>query len=69
MRHHEEAVMNSPSFPEQSSTPPQAVHAAAQGALPGDDDDVALGWECANPALQIDVWGSEASAQPLHSFY
>lgn len=26
-----------------------------------DDDDVALGWECANPALQIDSWRDEAA--------
>ena len=61
--------MNSPNSPEQSSTPPQDGQAAVHGALPRDDDDVALGGECANPALQIDVWGSEAAAQPLHTFY
>ena len=27
------------------------------------DDDLALGCECANPALQIERWGQE-SAQP-----
>jgi hypothetical protein len=25
------------------------------------DDDVALGCECADPALQIDCWGEEAA--------
>jgi hypothetical protein len=29
------------------------------------DDDLAIGCECANPALQIERWGQEASAQPL----
>ncbi len=24
-----------------------------------ESDDVALGWECANPALQIACWGQE----------
>jgi hypothetical protein len=28
------------------------------------DDDIAIGCECANPALQIERWGQEASAQP-----
>ena len=23
------------------------------------DEDVPLGWECANPALQIDCWGEQ----------
>ncbi len=23
------------------------------------DDDYALGWECANPALQIERWGQD----------
>ena len=24
-----------------------------------DDDEVPLGWECANPALQIECWGAD----------
>lgn len=24
-----------------------------------DDDEVPLGWECANPALQIECWGTD----------
>ena len=61
--------MNPPGSPAHSSTPPQAARAAAQAAALADDEDLALGWECANPALQIDVWGTEASAQPLQEFY
>jgi hypothetical protein len=29
------------------------------------DEDVALGCECADPALQIDRWGAEAGALDL----
>jgi hypothetical protein len=29
-----------------------------------DDDDVMLGCECANPALQIERWGQEDAAAP-----
>lgn len=28
------------------------------------DDDIALGCECANPALQIERWGQEVQAFP-----
>ena len=55
--------------PAQASTPPNApgfVTAAAQGY---DEDDVAIGCECAYPSLQIEVWHSEAGAQPLHNCY
>lgn len=47
--------------PAQNSTP--VPHAGVSVGAPGglDDDDVALGWECANPALQIDVWRTEAA--------
>jgi hypothetical protein len=34
-----------------------------------DEDEVALGWECANPVLQIEGWLRDAPpplAQPLH---
>ena len=34
-----------------------------------DDEDLALGWECADPALQIEVWGLEATDQPLQRFF
>lgn len=38
----------------QSSTP------AAQPAWAGEMDDVAFGCECADPALQIAMWGQES---------
>lgn len=38
---------------------------AASPAWPTDFDDMALGCECADPALQIACWSHEA--QPLHA--
>lgn len=35
---------------------PAAILAPIPVAAP-DDEDVPLGWECANPALQIESWG------------
>ncbi len=48
-------------FPAQNSAPVQhgGLSAAASGVP--EDDDIALGWECANPALQIEVWRAEAA--------
>lgn len=37
-----------------------AAGAALQAAGFTDADDIALGWECANPALQIERWQQEA---------
>jgi hypothetical protein len=31
------------------------------------DEDVALGCECADPALQIDCWGEEAARLAQHA--
>jgi hypothetical protein len=53
----------------QLSTPQQAPGAAAAAAQPYDEDDVAIGCECANPPLQIEVWRTEAVAHPLHNLY
>ena len=39
---------------------------AAAPLLPQVDDDVALGWECANPALQFESW-EPAPAAPQGS--
>ncbi|MES2940695.1 MAG: hypothetical protein V4864_23660 [Pseudomonadota bacterium] len=39
-----------------------AQGAVLQAAGFADSDDVALGWECANPALQIERWHQEAGA-------
>lgn len=27
-----------------------------------EDEDIPLGWECANPALQIESWGADEAA-------
>jgi hypothetical protein len=32
------------------------------------DDDLAIGCECANPALQIERWAQEEAAQPTRDF-
>lgn len=45
-------------------TAARGMHAADPAAAQGDEEDVALGCECANPALQIEVWRHEAAAQP-----
>lgn len=34
------------------------------GANGGFDEEVPLGWECANPALQIERWQEDAATVP-----
>jgi hypothetical protein len=46
------------SLPATPPVPPVNAFADATGV----DDEVPLGWECANPALQIERWGIEATA-------
>ncbi|MBG9387797.1 hypothetical protein [Caenimonas aquaedulcis] len=46
--------------------PPAALVQAAAGWF-DIDDDVALGCECADPALQIERWGQEMQAFPLQA--
>ena len=46
----------------QPSTPSDAAMPVSMAALPAFDDlDYALGCECADPSLQIERWGQEAS--------
>lgn len=43
-------------------TVPAPIPPAAAATLflrPAEDDDIPLGWECANPALQIEAWGTD----------
>jgi hypothetical protein len=49
--------------------PNRTVPAALAGAAHwlAIDDDVALGCECADPALQIERWGQEVQPFPLHA--
>jgi hypothetical protein len=47
------------SGPSAATGMPPAFDPALHG---GDDIDYALGCECADPALQIERWGQEASA-------
>jgi hypothetical protein len=51
--------MDSPqqSFASLATAPPHG----SDWAWPAIDEDVALGCECADPALQIDCWGEEAA--------
>lgn len=61
--------MTSSTTPANSSTPAGASveREAAPGAQP--EEDFAMGWECANPALQIDRWGQDDGAQALQQFH
>ncbi|MFC5498884.1 hypothetical protein ACFPOE_15150 [Caenimonas terrae] len=54
--------MTSLSQPSQASasTPSGMAMAAADSGWSGAMDDIALGCECADPALQIAMWGLEA---------
>jgi hypothetical protein len=40
---------------------PPANAIADAGAQCSAEDEIPLGWECANPALQIERWGMEAA--------
>jgi hypothetical protein len=43
--------------------PPRAPEAFAEAPRERmSDEEVPLGWECANPALQIERWGLDDSA-------
>ncbi|MEJ6023988.1 hypothetical protein [Ramlibacter sp. PS4R-6] len=59
--------MNASSQPTQSFTPARVAEPVRDALALADDHDFAIGCECANPVLQIDVWGREAAAQPLQS--
>jgi hypothetical protein len=49
----------------QPSMPSDAAMPVSMATVPAFDDiDYALGCECADPSLQIDSWGQEASAFP-----
>lgn len=56
--------MNPPLTQPNSATPrPEPSDIFVPAALSG-EEDFAIGCECANPALQIESWGSEAT--PAH---
>jgi hypothetical protein len=61
--------MNPASSSANSATRPLAPASVPYARGVFDEEDLALGWECANPALQIELWGSEAVAQPLENAY
>ena len=60
--------MSPPNNSAQSSTPARSAPMNVHAPFPANEEDLALGWECANPALQIEAWGAEAAAQPLQKF-
>ena len=44
-------------------TVPAPIPAAAAAVfLRTEDEEIPLGWECANPALQIEAWGTDEAA-------
>ena len=47
-----------------------ACGTAAVATLPlvQDEEDLALGCECANPSLQIEAWDADTAAQPSQKF-
>jgi hypothetical protein len=63
---------NSPEGAMFSFSQPSQASASVQSMLPAETgwssamDDVALGCECADPALQIAMWGQEA-AEPVQA--
>ena len=54
--------MFSSSQPSQASAAAQTSMQPAQSSWAGEMEDVAFGCECADPALQIAMWGQEAGA-------
>jgi hypothetical protein len=57
-------AMRAPATPANSSTFWRAAVRGIAGPSHEGEEDLALGCECANPALQIEVWRHEAAAQP-----
>ncbi|HMA10195.1 MAG TPA: hypothetical protein VKP68_20105 [Ramlibacter sp.] len=49
--------------PQRSPTPNSPGAPGNWDRLP-DEDEPALGWECANPALQIERWLQDVTAAP-----
>ena len=56
--------MTPPTNPPKSSTLRRVLGRLAQTAAPLQEQDFAIGCECANPALQIETWRHETAAQP-----
>lgn len=61
--------MNLPFVSTNSSTLRRAAAELFQSHPAADEEDLAIGCECANPALQIECWGEGTDAQPLQQFY
>jgi hypothetical protein len=52
--------MNNP----QRSPAPLASNSLREASPATDEDEQALGWECANPVLQIERWLQDMEAAP-----
>ena len=61
--------MTSPSTPSQNAAFQHMPPAAHDVATAVQDDDVAIGWECACPSLQIESWRDAAAAKPFEAPY
>lgn len=57
--------MSSFPLPSPALAAPSSIHPVV-GASSGELDDFALGCECADPALQIAMWGQE-SGEPVQA--
>ena len=57
--------MNASNQPTQSTAQRRVPDAVLEASSTFDDEDYAIGCECANPALQIETWGHDAAAQPF----
>ena len=47
----------------QSAQPSSRSGTSSERAPTSNEDEVVLGWECANPALQIERWGQDVPAE------
>jgi hypothetical protein len=61
--------MSSSNTPANFSTPASAAVEPDGTRAVQPEDDFAMGWECANPVLQIDRWAEEDNAQALQQFH
>jgi hypothetical protein len=54
--------MNSSQLPQSSAPTSRLPRDEGISRWPA-DDDYALGWECANPELQIDSWNEQSASR------
>ena len=61
--------MNASNQPTQTSAQRRMPDAVIEASSTFDDEDFAIGCECANPALQIESWAREPVAQQFHGAF